>query len=69
MKIIDIDKMPLRPADQIYPERRERMAVGICVICKKPITGFRDEISAKEYRISGMCQECQDSVFGDDSDE
>lgn len=27
---------------------------------------FRDELSAKEYYISGMCQECQDSVFGKD---
>lgn len=25
---------------------------------------FRDELSAKEYYISGMCQACQDSVFG-----
>ena len=62
---IDIDKIPMRPADQIYPERHERMAAGVCVICKKPIAGFRDELSEKEYRISGMCQECQDSVFGE----
>ncbi len=25
---------------------------------------FRDELSEREYRISGLCQECQDSVFG-----
>ena len=25
---------------------------------------FRDELSAKEYYISGMCQACQDSGFG-----
>lgn len=25
---------------------------------------FRDELSAREYYISGMCQACQDSVFG-----
>jgi hypothetical protein len=24
---------------------------------------FRDELSAKEYAISAMCQSCQDSVF------
>jgi len=24
---------------------------------------FRDALSKKEYSISGMCQECQDSVF------
>lgn len=32
--------------------------------CGKPIEGFRDELSFKEYRISGLCQNCQDSVFG-----
>lgn len=25
---------------------------------------FRDKLSAKEYTISGMCQDCQDDVFG-----
>lgn len=27
---------------------------------------FRNEISAKEYYLSGMCQACQDDVFGKD---
>lgn len=26
-------------------------------------TWFRDSLSLKEFGISGMCQECQDSVF------
>ena len=25
---------------------------------------FTDDLSAREYTISGMCQRCQDSVFG-----
>lgn len=25
---------------------------------------FRDRTSRDEFRISGMCQDCQDSVFG-----
>jgi len=37
----------------------------ICVICHKQITGFRDETSKREYEISGMCQRCQDEIFGD----
>jgi uncharacterized CHY-type Zn-finger protein len=36
----------------------------ICVACRKQITGFRDTLSEKEYTISGLCQECQDEVFG-----
>ena len=29
---------------------------------------FRDHLSAVEYRISGMCQECQNSVFDVDDE-
>lgn len=25
---------------------------------------FRDDFSFKEYSISGMCQKCQDKIFG-----
>lgn len=35
----------------------------ICVACGKPVTGFRDPLSAKEYGISGLCQSCQNKVF------
>jgi len=32
-------------------------------MCKQPIGDFKDFKSIKEYRISGMCQSCQDKVF------
>lgn len=32
--------------------------------CGKMVGEFRDEISMKEYRISGLCQNCQDEIFG-----
>ena len=34
--------------------------------CGKVITRFKDAVSAKEYQISGLCQECQDLFFGED---
>ena len=40
---------------------------GECPSCGaiiNPETDFRDELSRKEYHISGLCQECQDQVFG-----
>ena len=40
------------------------VAEGSCVTCQGNATTFRDEISLKEYSISGMCQSCQDSIFG-----
>lgn len=37
---------------------------GVCATCGGPVDGFRDRGSVREYHISGMCQKCQDSVFG-----
>ena len=38
----------------------------ICVYCGNPINmeDFRDQLSIKEYEISGLCQKCQDDTFG-----
>lgn len=41
---------------------------GKCPTCgsdKTKIDDFRDSLSIKEFAISGMCQSCQDSVFGE----
>jgi len=37
-----------------------------CPTCQDEIGEFRNDISIKEFSISGMCQKCQDSVFGQD---
>lgn len=37
-----------------------------CMTCNKPVNQFRDQLSLKEYTISGMCQACQDEVFDTD---
>ena len=38
----------------------------ICPICDHmiDISLFKDPLSLKEYNISGLCQDCQDSIFG-----
>lgn len=46
--------------------RTEAQAEQICVICGKSATHFRDKASAREYCISSMCQDCQDSFFEGD---
>ena len=43
--------------------RSTAIKIGHCVTCGKEVTGFKDELSRKEYRISGMCQNCQDGTF------
>jgi len=37
---------------------------GQCVKCGEFNLEFRDELSRKEYGISGLCQCCQDAIFG-----
>ena len=37
---------------------------GLCATCNDKPELFRDDLSRKEYSISGMCQTCQDDVFG-----
>jgi len=44
----------------------DRVECGNCPICNKKINlniQFRDNLSLKEFRISGLCQDCQDDVF------
>ena len=56
----------MKPVDTIFPEMKKLKDEGKCPTCGKTITGFRNASSTKEYKISGMCQKCQDDVFGFD---
>ena len=50
----------------MFPVEEERKAEGKCPFCGKKIdveNEFRDEISKREFGISGMCQSCQDDFF------
>ena len=40
-----------------------------CIWCGKKADSFRNELSKKEYTISGLCQKCQDSIFGGENNE
>lgn len=37
---------------------------NVCVCCGHAAYLFRDLLSLKEADISGLCQDCQDKVFG-----
>ena len=58
------------PQIERFPEetfgRTTAITGDTCVFCKKPATEFRNEISKREYAISGICQKCQDETFGAD---
>lgn len=48
---------------KIFPEAVKNVEKGLCPMCKLEIKGFKDELSKKEFSISGMCQKCQDKFF------
>jgi len=44
------------------------VAAGDCPFCHKPVKpdSFKDELSKREFAISGLCQACQDETFKPD---
>jgi hypothetical protein len=54
-----------RILDLLSPRpRRKSIEENVCAFCGEEVTGFRDELSEREYHISGLCQRCQDETFG-----
>ncbi len=53
-----------KPAGEIFPDAPKKIEEGICTTCGDKVGEFRNHLSLKEFGISGMCQKCQDSVFG-----
>ncbi len=49
-------------AMKLYYKKRNE---GLCPFCSKKVdpNSFKDELSKKELKISGLCQECQDKTF------
>lgn len=58
---------PHRPADALFPNRRIAIHADICVLCNEAAVDFTDDLSRKEYGISGMCQDCQDEFFSEET--
>lgn len=48
--------------------RTDTIEADVCVLCGGNAWTFKDELSKKEYSISGMCQRCQDKTFGTGDD-
>lgn len=44
--------------------RKKAILQKICVKCGGSAKNFKDQLSQKEYSISGLCQKCQDFIFG-----
>ncbi len=52
---------------QFFPEAVKKYEEGICPCCNKKVCleDFKDNLSLKEFEISGLCHKCQDNVFGE----
>ena len=50
--------------------REQAAQQGVCIFCDaRCLPGdFRDDESRDEYKISKMCQKCQDEIFSDEDD-
>ena len=58
-----------KPCFRLYPHAATDIKYNRCPMCHANIkeSDFKDELSKKEYSISGMCQKCQDEVFTEES--
>jgi len=65
-----IEPSPKSPAIELFianamgKSRITTIENGLCMTCDGKAEEFRNDIDRKEYAISGMCQACQDRVFG-----
>ena len=61
----ELDQFKEETAFRLFGRSRMLAVAGNqCVKCGKPADSFKDELSKKEYGISGFCQPCQDDIFG-----
>ena len=58
-----LDKFTKKAFGMSQTEAKEK---NVCPFCHKPINmeDFKDQLSIKEFRMSGLCQKCQDDTFG-----
>ncbi len=56
------------PAGRLDPAAPLLALKGYCPGCGGEATEVRDELSLREFLISGLCQSCQDAVFGFDGE-
>lgn len=55
----------LRPEEEgPFDEVMINLQLGNCPLCGNKPKSFRDKLSVREFEISGLCQNCQDEMFG-----
>lgn len=51
--------------EKLFPREVDEVEKGNCPFCGVIIklNDFKDRLSIQEYKISGLCQKCQDEMF------
>jgi len=54
----------------LFPAETAAVDAGICPFCLKHINveDFTDKLSYQDYKITGMCQACQDEFYAQGED-
>ena len=66
----ELDNVKEEMAFKLFGRSRTLAIAGNgCVKCGESAVDFRDELSRKEFGISGLCQGCQDGIFGVEGDD
>ena len=61
----ELDNVKEEMAFKLFGRSRTLAIAGKgCVKCGESAVDFRDELSRKEFGICGLCQTCQDGIFG-----
>ena len=60
----DIERHLERTAGRTTAINNDR-CIPLPIGCGGPATDFDDEVSKREYTISGLCQKCQHAIFGE----
>ena len=58
-------KMNREIIGKLFPDYLKLVDSGKCPFCKETIdfNDFKDELSKKEFKISGLCDSCQKKTF------
>ncbi len=64
MRLLGFEKTLVRSLG--FEEKWDLVDKGLCPLCGNKIgpEEFRDLESRREFIISGLCQSCQDDIFG-----
>lgn len=58
----------IQAIEDLFPGTSNKIKNKVCPACDNPVGEFKDDLSIREYLISGMCQACQDDVFREEDE-